>query len=89
MFIHVIDSKYLKGYRVWVAFNDGTSGEIDLSSDIDGKIFEPLKDKDYFKSFKVSGHTLSWDNGADFAPEFLHEKIAEQGASRKTKHRRP
>ena len=78
MFIHVVDSKYLGGHKVWVSFNDGASGEIDLSSELDGKIFEPLKEAEYFRSFKLRGHTLSWDNGADFAPEFLREKIAQQ-----------
>jgi len=26
----------------------------------------------------LEGHTLSWSNGAAFAPEFLREQIAEQ-----------
>ena len=67
----VVDAKYLHDYTVWVEFNDGINGEIDLSSELDGEIFEPLKNVDYFKTFQVCGHTLSWDNGADFAPEFL------------------
>jgi hypothetical protein len=29
-----------------------------------------------FKSFKIEGHTLSWSNGADFAPEFFHDNIS-------------
>ena len=76
MFLHVTDAKYVKGYTVWVSFNDGTSGNVDLSSELWGKVFEPLKEIDYFKRFEIRGHTLSWDNGADFAPEFLREHIA-------------
>lgn len=71
----VIKANYIKDYRVWLSFNDGIEGEVDLSSELDGKIFEPLKELSYFKNFKVIGHTLSWENGADFAPEFLREKI--------------
>jgi len=78
MFIHVTKAKYLTDYKVWLSFNDGTEGEIDLTSELYGEVFEPLKDKDFFKSFKVKGHTLSWSNGADFAPEFLREQIAIQ-----------
>ena len=37
---------------------------------------KPLQDIDYFKIFKIRGHTLSWDNGADFAPEFLQEQAS-------------
>lgn len=76
MFIHVTEAKYRGDYRVWVCFNDGAAGEIDLSSELYGEIFEPLKDKAFFSSFRIEGHTLSWNNGADFAPEFLREQIA-------------
>jgi hypothetical protein len=76
MFIHVDDAKYVGGYKVWLSFNDGAQGEIDLSSELYGEIFEPLKDQHFFRSFTLDGHTLSWSNGADFAPEFLRERIA-------------
>jgi hypothetical protein len=75
MFTHIEQAKYLDGYKVWLAFNDGVEGEIDLSSELYGEIFEPLKDVSYFKSFTIEGHTLSWSNGADFAPEFLREHV--------------
>ncbi|VEN73159.1 conserved hypothetical protein [Candidatus Desulfarcum epimagneticum] len=75
MFTHVIEAKYIDGYKVWLSFNDGARGEIDLSSELYGEIFEPLKDISFFKSFSLEGHTLSWRNGADFAPEFLRENI--------------
>lgn len=75
MFIHVTKAKYCNDYKVWLSFNDGIEGEIDLAPELYGEIFEPLKDEDFFKSFKVEGHTLSWSNGADFAPEFLREQI--------------
>lgn len=76
MFLHVTTAKYLEGYKVWLSFNDGAEGEIDLSSELYGEVFEPLKDLSFFKSFTLEGHTLSWSNGADFAPEFLRGNIA-------------
>lgn len=69
------NAKYCREYKVWLSFNGGTEGEIDLAAELYGQVFEPLKDKEFFKSFKLEGHTLSWNNGADFAPEFLHEQI--------------
>ncbi|RJP31471.1 MAG: DUF2442 domain-containing protein [Candidatus Omnitrophota bacterium] len=77
MFLHVTEAKYMQDYQVWIAFNDGTEGIIDLSEDLNGRIFEPLKDVDYFKSFHIEGHTLSWENGADFAPEFLRDLMSQ------------
>ena len=76
MFMHVTDAKYTHDYKVWLAFNDGAQGEVDLSSELHGEVFEPLKDKAFFQSFVLEGHTLSWRNGADFAPEFLRGLLA-------------
>lgn len=71
MFLHVTKARHVAGHRVDVSFNDGTSAEIDLSDSLDGPIFEPLRDVEYFKAFSLVGHTLAWPNGADFAPEYL------------------
>ena len=78
MFIHVTNAQYINSYKVWLSFNDGAEGEIDLSSELYGELFEPLKDINFFKSFDLEGYTLSWSNGADFAPEFLREHIIPQ-----------
>jgi hypothetical protein len=50
---------------------------IDLSEDLVGEIFEPLRDEAFFAQvvFHPELHTLVWPNGADFAPEFLREKL--------------
>jgi hypothetical protein len=71
MFLHVTDAKHVAGHRVHVWFNDGTHAEIDLSGALDGPVFEPLQEVEYFRSFSIIGHTLAWPNGADFAPEYL------------------
>jgi hypothetical protein len=44
-------------------------------------MFEPLRDPATFQRFKLSPvlHTICWENDADFAPEFLYEKMVEQG----------
>ncbi len=80
MIPHVTEAKYVNDYKVWVKFNDDRSGEIDLYPELDGPIFEPLKDISYFRQFSVRYNTISWENGADFAPEFLWEKITQQQA---------
>lgn len=37
----------------------------------------PLKDLQFFKAFTIhfEFQTLVWPDGADFAPEFLHDKV--------------
>lgn len=79
MFESVIKAKYIKDYKVWIAFDDGKSGEIDLADEISwGEIFKPLQDINYFKNFKIENDTLSWENGADIAPESLYELLIQQ-----------
>jgi hypothetical protein len=75
MFLHVIEAHYVRDYIVWVRFNDGTVGEVDLLAELEGPVFGPLRDPRLFKQFSLRYHTLAWENGADFAPEFLHEQI--------------
>jgi hypothetical protein len=75
--IEVTSARYLDEYKIWIEFNDGTAGVADLHNVLWGQIFEPLKDRESFKNFKISKimNTIEWENGADLAPEFLYEKV--------------
>src|SRR5213596_2822256 len=74
---HVISAEHVSAYVVRLKFRDGTVGEIDLSAELTGPIFEPLRDLEVFKRFSIHPefHTLMWPNGADFAPEYLYENL--------------
>jgi hypothetical protein len=71
-------AKYMDGYKVWILFDDGKAGVIDLSKELWGPVFEPLKELNTFQQVQVDPEleTLSWPNGADFSPEFLYQHIA-------------
>ena len=72
----VIEAEYVSGFIVRLRFRDGTVGEIDLQGELAGPIFEPLRDPEFFRQFRIHPefHTLFWSNGADLAPEFLYER---------------
>jgi hypothetical protein len=82
MFNYVVNAKYIKDYRIWIIFNDGRKGEIDFEKKLQVKngVFEPLQDVLYFRNFKIANDTLSWENGADFAPEFLYDLVTNQNS---------
>ncbi len=74
MFLHILTANYLNHYKIAIEFNNGYHGVADLSDSLTGKIFEPLQDINFFKQFKVDEElgTICWENGADFAPEYLY-----------------
>ena len=77
MLPRVIESRHVSACTVWFRFSDGAEGEVDLSRELHGEVFEPLKNADYFRRFQVHPElrTLVWPNGADFAPEFLRSSL--------------
>ena len=73
----VLEARHVRDYVVWLRFRDGTAGEIDLRPVLRGPVFEPLKDLEVFREFFIHPEfeTLTWPNGADVSPEYLHQNI--------------
>ena len=73
----IMDAKSLGGFRVWILFQGGLQGDVDLSGYTTfGPVFEPLAEESFFKKFTIQGGTLAWPNGADIAPERLYELVS-------------
>jgi len=77
----VIKAEYVGGYRIQLEFNDGLRGTVDFSGWLEGPVFDQLKDLDYFRRFFLEGGTVCWPNGADIAPETLHERVRADAAA--------
>jgi hypothetical protein len=77
----ITEAEYLGDYRIRLRFSDGEAGIVDLSDQLYGEMFEPLKDMSLFAQFRVypDGTTIYWPNSADLSPEFLHDKVAKRG----------
>jgi hypothetical protein len=75
MILRVVNAEVCGPHRLRLAFNDGTRKTVDVRPLLAGPVFEPLQDPVYFARAvldPVCG-TVVWPNGADFAPEALHE----------------
>ena len=72
--VHVSGVDVVGDHRLHLRFEDGSEGEIDLSSWAWQGIFEPLADPGYFRQVELDSElgTIVWPNGADLAPETLH-----------------
>ncbi len=63
----------LEGFTVRIGFEDGTQKDINLEIYLRGPIFELIRnDPAMFRSVKVEGSTIAWDNGADIDPDVLY-----------------
>ena len=84
MMPRVMDARHAGAYRIWLRFDDGLSGEIDLEDELWGTVFEPLKDVAEFARLRADREleTVVWPNGADFAPEFLYDRLKAALAAR-------
>jgi hypothetical protein len=81
--LHVTEVQPRGGYRLWLRFDDGAEGEVDLGPELEGPIFEPLRDPHVFAQVAVDpdARTITWPNGADFAPEFLQQLVRQHAAA--------
>lgn len=80
MIVHTSEVTALPNYRLRLKFNNGEQGEVDLSDELDGEVFEPLRDPALFSTARQDPimKTVVWDNGADLAPEFLLDLMHQQ-----------
>jgi len=77
MILHTTEVTHVPGYRLFVRFNNGEADEVDLSEELEGEVFEALRDP---KVFATAYHhplmrTVAWSTGADLVPEFLLELL--------------
>lgn len=82
--IDVVSVKPVGGYRLRVAFSDGSEGEHDFSATAarDGEMVRPLKDPAFFARVFVELGALTWPNGFDVDPIALHDRMAAAGELR-------
>jgi len=78
MYYHIRDAACIKDYYVFLKFEDGLEGVVNLEKLAgQGEAFGPLTDMDYFCRMKLDerSHTIEWPNGADICPEALYEVL--------------
>jgi hypothetical protein len=74
--ISVSNAKHLHDYTLWLQFNNGDSGEVDLKDFINKfPAAAPLKNATEFANFYLDDWpTIAWKCGFDIDPEYLYEK---------------
>ncbi|MEI6085915.1 MAG: DUF2442 domain-containing protein [Verrucomicrobiota bacterium] len=85
---YVTSVEYVSGYKLRVGFEDGTVRVVDLAKELDGEVFEPLKELRVFRTARLNPDldTVVWSNGADMSPDFLYEIGQPVKAQRRVAH---
>lgn len=73
-----------EGKRLFVRFNDGTEGRVDMrsflaSGQVDATVFAALRDDDVFRQVAVIDGSVRWPSGADLAPDTMYDAIRTTG----------
>ncbi len=74
----VVEARSAGGHRLYLRFEDGVEGEVDLQALLDFKgVFEPLKDPTEVAKARVDAElgTVCWENGADLDPDVLYATV--------------
>jgi hypothetical protein len=77
----IVEARPLDGYRIYLRFDDGAEGEVDLSQLLAFRgVFASLRDPEEVR--KVAVHpelgTICWPNGADLNPDVLYSHVTGQ-----------
>ncbi len=68
--------KVLDSYRVWLRFDDGIEGVVDLSSLVGKGVFAAWRDYEFFRRVGVGEYgSLSWPGELDLCPDALWLQI--------------
>ena len=76
MLLRVTEVECTGPHQLRVVFDDESRVAVDLSDELHGEVFLPLRDPDYFRQVFLNPETgtVEWPNGADLAPTFLRER---------------
>jgi hypothetical protein len=78
MLIDVVEVKPLEGHRLFLRFEDGAEGEVDVAEMVRFEgVFSSLKDREKFREVRVNPEigTICWPNGADLDPDVLYARV--------------
>jgi hypothetical protein len=71
-----IDVKALSNFRIWLRYDDGTEGQVDLS-DLAGRgVFKAWDDPAFFNSVRLGSHgAIEWGPDIDICPDAMYLRL--------------
>ena len=64
-------------HTLFIVFQNGEKGVLDMKHMLDFGVFQRIKDSDMFKRVRIAFDTIEWDCGVDLDPEYIYAKCKE------------
>jgi len=77
MIANPIQVKVLSGYTIWLKYNDGTEGSVNLSHLAGKGVFLQWNNKDFFKKVYIDklSKSIAWNDTIQLCPNTLYLKL--------------
>ena len=72
----------LPGFRLWVRFNDGAEGEVNMAPMVHSSkagVFAALRDETLFRQVRLEWGAVTWPDELDLAPDAMYDEIKQHG----------
>lgn len=75
----LLEVKPLQNYHLWLRYDDGTAGEVDLS-DLAGKgVFKAWEDREIFQNVRIGPHgELAWGEDLDLCSDSVYMRLTKK-----------
>jgi len=71
-----VEVRPLPNYRIWLRYDDGVAGEIDLSEFKGRGVFAAWDDPAFFETVRLASHgAVEWGNDIDLCPDALYMQL--------------
>ena len=64
-----------EGFRIWIRYEDGVEGEIDLSHLVGEGVFKAWEDRDFFENVHIADRAVMWGDEIDLCPDALYMRL--------------
>ena len=70
------DVKALPNHRIWLRYDDGIEGEVDLSGLAGHGVFAPWNDAAFFNAVHLGSHgAIEWPPDLDLCPDAMYLRL--------------
>ena len=74
--IKAVDVKALEGYRIWIKFEDGSEGELDLSHHVGRGVFKAWEERAFFEAVSLSPYqVIVWGEDLELCANALYMEL--------------